>query len=45
MQTYACMDAINRFCAELGYTKENQPPLIFCGDLNSMEHIGMYIYI
>ena len=40
MQTFACMDAINKFCAELGYTKKNQPPLILCGDFNTMPDMG-----
>ena len=40
MQTYACMDAINKFCVELGYSKKNQPPLILCGDFNTMPDMG-----
>ena len=40
MQTYACMDAINKFCVELGYSKQNQPPLILCGDFNTMPDMG-----
>lgn len=40
MQTYACMDAINKFCLECGFSKAEQPPLILCGDFNSMPDMG-----
>ena len=34
------MDAIGKFCTELGFSKNQQPAIILCGDLNSQPDIG-----
>lgn len=37
-QTFAAMEAIGRFAQVCGYTKENTPAVILCGDLNGMPY-------
>ena len=34
------LDAINRFSQEVGFPKGQQPPLVLCGDFNTVPDLG-----
>jgi hypothetical protein len=34
------MDALDKFCTELGYPRGQQPAMVLCGDFNTVPDMG-----